>query len=306
MRPKKTQAGTDTPTGPNSALHANDALLAKAAELIRGADALIISAGAGIGVDSGLPDFRGNDGFWRAYPAFEGLKMGFSEVASPSTFETDPYLAWGFYGHRLNLYRATVPHEGFELLRQWAREMRDGCWVFTSNIDGQFEKAGFDPDFIEECHGSIHRVQCLEDCADELWLADTINPQVDMEACRWHGDLPDCPNCGGLARPNVLMFGDYAWNDRVRERQRARRLEWMSELKAARYRPVVLELGAGVAIPTAREFAAHARRQFDEVGARLIRINPRQALVHGPHDVSLRMGALEALRGIQDCLVRRH
>ena len=219
--------------------------------------------------------------FWRAYPAFKGLKMGFSEVASPSTFETDPYLAWGFYGHRLNLYRVTVPHEGFELMRQWAREMRGGCWVFTSNIDGQFERAGFDPDFIEECHGSIHRVQCLEDCADELWLADAIYPQVNMETCRWQGDLPDCPNCGGLARPNVLMFGDYAWNDRVRERQRARRLEWMSELKAARYRPVVLELGAGVAIPTAREFAAYARRQFDEVGARLIRVNPRQADVTG-------------------------
>ena len=73
-----------------------DELLKRAAELIRSADALVISAGAGIGVDSGLPDFRGAEGFWRAYPALQASGMSFYDVASPETFDRDPELAWGF------------------------------------------------------------------------------------------------------------------------------------------------------------------------------------------------------------------
>ena len=70
--------------------------LQRAAEIISGADALVIGAGAGIGVDSGLPDFRGNEGFWQVYPALARAQFNFTEVASPRTFQRDPSLAWGF------------------------------------------------------------------------------------------------------------------------------------------------------------------------------------------------------------------
>jgi NAD-dependent SIR2 family protein deacetylase len=75
--------------------------IARAAELLAQADGLIVTAGAGMGVDSGLPDFRGTDGFWRAYPALRQAGLAFEEVASPLTFVHEPRLAWGFYGHRL-------------------------------------------------------------------------------------------------------------------------------------------------------------------------------------------------------------
>ena len=84
--------------------------------VIQNADAILITAGAGIGVDSGLPDFRGNEGFWKAYPAIKDLGLYFEEVANPQWFETNPALAWAFYGHRFNLYKNTVPHEGFKML----------------------------------------------------------------------------------------------------------------------------------------------------------------------------------------------
>ena len=64
-----------------------------------------------MGVDSGLPDFRGEHGFWKAYPALGRAKISFDSIASPEAFEKNPRLAWGFYGHRLKLYRETVPHE---------------------------------------------------------------------------------------------------------------------------------------------------------------------------------------------------
>jgi len=193
-------------------MHASD--LDRAAALVQQADLLIAAAGAGIGVDSGLPDFRGNEGFWKAYPALAQARMAFSSVASPSTFHEDPTLAWGFYGHRLNLYRATVPHEGFRLLKQWGERIEHGYGVFTSNVDGQFQAAGFDPQRIHECHGSIHHLQCLRPCGADIWSADAYTPQIDNAACRLLNAPPTCPHCGGLARPNILMFGDGDWIER--------------------------------------------------------------------------------------------
>jgi NAD-dependent SIR2 family protein deacetylase len=88
-----------------------------AARLVAEADALLVCAGAGMGVDSGLPDFRGDEGFWKAYPPYARLGLSFFNLADPAHFDADPGLAWDFYGRRLGLYRATVPHAGFGILR---------------------------------------------------------------------------------------------------------------------------------------------------------------------------------------------
>src|ERR1700712_4392664 len=101
--------------------------IASAIALIQSADGILITAGAGMGVDSGLPDFRGDQGFWKAYPRYAELGLNFAELANPRWFQKDPYLAWGFYGHRLHLYRTTVPHAGFALLRAWAEKMAAGA-----------------------------------------------------------------------------------------------------------------------------------------------------------------------------------
>src|ERR1700746_3005889 len=110
----------------------------QAAEALNTADALLITAGAGMGVDSGLPDFRGTHGFWRAYPAIAKLGLSFEEMADPTWFERSPHLAWAFCGHRLNLYRATEPHQGFRQLLDLGVKKSKGYFVFTSNVDGQF------------------------------------------------------------------------------------------------------------------------------------------------------------------------
>ena len=90
-----------------------------AAKAIASAQALIIGAGAGMGVDSGLPDFRGDTGFWEAYPVYGQHNKSFSAMANPTWFKNDPAMAWVFYGHRLELYRDTVPHQGFQILGKW-------------------------------------------------------------------------------------------------------------------------------------------------------------------------------------------
>ncbi len=88
----------------------------EAKKIIKEAEVILITAGAGMGVDSGLPDFRGNEGFWKAYPIVAKLGYSFAQMANPAWFKTEPKLAWAFYGHRLNLYRETTPHNGFKML----------------------------------------------------------------------------------------------------------------------------------------------------------------------------------------------
>lgn len=160
-----------------------------------------------MGVDSGLPDLCGKEGFWQAYPALGREGVDFYRIACPEAFRTHPARAWGFYGHRLKLYRQTEPHVGFHILKRWGDGMPHGYAVFTSNVDGQFQKAGFDQDAIDECHGSLHHLQCLQPCSKEIWEATAVQPEVDEYQCMLLNAAPTCPRCGGLARPNVLIRG---------------------------------------------------------------------------------------------------
>lgn len=269
--------------------------LERAARAIESARALMITAGAGMGVDSGLPDFRGNEGFWRAYPPYKKLGLGFSSLANPKWFVDDPQFAWGFYGHRLELYRKTIPHAGFAILRDFSKRMAHGSFVFTSNVDGQFLRAGFDAGHIAECHGAIDCLQCTKNCGIGIFSADPFHIAVDPETFRAQLPLPACPRCGGLARPNILMFGDWHWDGTRSNAQEASLQAWLAGLPGdARGRLVVIECGAGTAIPTVRHFSEQVAQEF---GGLLVRINVRESDVPSGH-VGLPLGAKEALTEI--------
>ena len=259
------------------------ATIRAAAQAIAEADALLIGAGAGMGVDSGLPDFRGPEGFWRAYPALKG-RIRFEDMANPIWFDEDPALAWAFYGHRLHLYRDTIPHDGFALIRQLAGDRP--IFVFTSNVDGQFQKAGFADEQIYEIHGSIHHIQ-RTDGEGPIWPADGVSVDIDASRFRARDPLPRTPD-DQPARPNVLMFGDYGWISARSNAQAGRYREFLSRVSGKRL--VAIELGAGTALPSVR--LECARR-----ATTLVRINPRES--QGPAGtLSLAMGAREALERI--------
>jgi len=263
--------------------------LLQAAEWIAQADGLLITAGAGMGIDSGLPDFRGPGGFWAVYPALGKARIAFESIASPAAFENDPRLAWGFYGHRLDLYRRTVPHAGFAMLLAMAHEKPHGAWAFTSNVDGHFQKAGFPAERVCEIHGSIHHLQCLAGCNEDIWPADDFQPRVDSENSRLLGELPHCPRCGGLARPNILMFGDWGWHERRTALQQKGLQHWLSSIK----RLVCIEIGAGTHIPSVRHFS-------ENCGGRLIRINPHEAQT--THGLAIALGGLDGISRISRVL----
>jgi NAD-dependent SIR2 family protein deacetylase len=263
-----------------------------AARVVEQADALLIAAGAGMGVDSGLPDFRGNAGFWRAYPPFQRQGLSFMDLAQPGWFRQDPELAWGFYGHRLHLYRDTAPHAGFAILHRWAAAKPEGAWIFTSNVDGQFQQAGFDGDRIYECHGSIHHLQCSRPCGQAIWSAAGTQVDVDPDTFRAGPPLPHCSPCGAVARPNILMFGDDQWLGTRTDEQEQALSDWLQGLRGARL--AIIECGAGTAIPTVRATMEHLAVHYHGT---LIRINPREP-EGPPGTLSFAAGACETLQRI--------
>jgi NAD-dependent SIR2 family protein deacetylase len=270
-------------------------MIAEAARIVREAEAFVITAGAGMGVDSGLPDFRGDHGFWQAYPPYARLGLSFADCANPEHFTRDPAFGWGFYGHRTNLYRSAVPHEGFHIIKRWIERNSADYFVVTSNVDGQFQKAGYAEDHTLEVHGSIHWLQCRTPCGSSIWSNDEVIP-VD-EATMRARHIPRCPACGEVSRPNILMFGDWSWlPDRTRIQEQ--RFDSFLVHNADR-RIAVIEMGAGSAVPTIRATSERIGLNLDN--ATVIRINPREPDIKAPH-ISMPCGALEGLQKIDTLL----
>jgi NAD-dependent SIR2 family protein deacetylase len=180
-----------------------------------------------------------------------------------------------------------VPHAGFAILRRIGEGLPQGAFVFTSNVDGQFQKAGFAAERIVECHGSIHHLQCLDACHQGIWPADDYQPQVDEEECLLRSDFPRCPRCRAIARPNILMFGDWGWLAQRTDDQESRLHIWLRQVD----RLLVIEIGAGTNIPTVRMLGEQSR-------GRLIRINPSEPQLPPGKGVALAAGGLAGLRAI--------
>jgi len=263
----------------------------KAKQCLQSADAVLITAGAGMGVDSGLPDFRGNEGFWNAYPPIAQRGISFVEMANPYWFEREPRLAWAFYGHRLALYKKTQPHRGFKELLEYAQSRTAGFFVFTSNVDGQFQKTGFPEEKICECHGTIHHLQCTIPCSRNIWEDTNLNIELNDDTFTAIGDLPLCRDCHALARPNILMFGDWNWISARTANQEQNLEKWISTLQQHKLQLAIIEIGAGTAVATVRLTSEDIARKTN---ATLIRINPRDFWTPHGH-ISIPLGAREGI-----------
>jgi NAD-dependent SIR2 family protein deacetylase len=174
--------------------------------------------------------------------------------------------------------------------------MPAGTFVVTSNVDGHFFSAGFPQDRVVEQHGAIYRYQCTAPCTDALWLDDPPDLQIDLNTLQASGRLPHCPECGALARPNVLMFNDDSWIPTLTREQKERYADWLAGLLGKSV--VIIECGAGSTLPAIRLAAERCAERF---GAPLIRINT--AVTEGDElAIALHLPALQALNMIQQAL----
>jgi NAD-dependent SIR2 family protein deacetylase len=265
----------------------------QAANLVRRADTVVVTASAGMSADSGLLDILRDQGLWKTYPPYERLGLRIIDVANTAHFTRSPEFAWGFFGMRLGLARATRPHPGYDVLRRWSDRLAKAVAVLTVNVDGQFLKAGFGREAVTELYGSIHYLQCLTPCCDAVWENREEVPvdPITMLASRW----PICPACGVVARPNVRMFGDGAWLSSRADLQRQRLEAFLDE--RAGPGTVLLMLGGSDAVQPVQHLAKELRLR----GATMVCINPLGPRFPPPH-ASITSRAMEGLRAIDAAL----
>lgn len=213
-----------------------------------------------------------------------------------------------------NSYVGNEPAIGYKTIQSWCKSKKFGGFAETSNIDGHWEASGFDPSRVYEIHGTLRYMQCqrTKSCPhySEIWESprDVIfNMQIDEETDKVVGEMPSCPGCGDVARPAVLMFGDFHFLDTRTDKQAENLSEWLGMLQDEDAKLVVIEIGAGVAVPSIRIESNNIAEQF---GCPLIRINPEHPLsgaIHGESDltspfIGIPLGGEDAIKAIDDIL----
>jgi hypothetical protein len=128
-------------------------------------------------------------------------------------------------------------------------------------------------------------LQCIEPCCNKVWSAKGVNIEIDENFCAKE-PLPRCRFCQKIARPNILMFGDWSWVDR---RAKIQQEYFESFLNKAYKNLAIIEFGAGLGVPTVRIMGERIANDFR---ATLIRVNPREP---EGGDIELKMGAEEAI-----------
>ncbi|TXG99991.1 MAG: hypothetical protein E6R08_00730 [Nevskiaceae bacterium] len=248
-----------------SQITADQQAIELASVAVASATGLLITAGAGMSCDSGLPDYRGPGGIYRKCPQ---TGVEYTLLSERGMFFTDPSLAWGHHASALRRYDNAHPHDGYRALLQIAHRLPQGYRVFTSNVDGLFQRAGFDRDLIVECHGSLRTLQCLDASCDTRGSTYDWPFVIDPETLRCVSPLPRC-SCGHLLRPNVCLFNDGPnWRGQPYHRQESEVRHWLRSVS----RLVVIEIGSGGGVPTVRTFGTGCAR---DAGAAFIRVNLR-------------------------------
>ena len=160
------------------------------ADRLRNATSVTVLTGAGVSAASGIPTFRGSGGLWRNFSA--------TDLATPDAFARDPDTVWEWYAWRREQVALCSPNPAHEVLARWTQT--HGRWrVVTQNVDDLHVRAGT-LDLVR-LHGSIFDLRCWDNCAaaPRSWRDDRV-PFPEMP--------PRCPQCGGLARPGVVWFGE--------------------------------------------------------------------------------------------------
>ncbi|UPT76666.1 NAD-dependent deacetylase [Sulfurovum sp. XGS-02] len=260
---------------------------------LQASDAILVCAGAGMSVDSGLPTYRDEEGFWNDYPPYRELRKDYQTMASPYGFTSDPNFAWGFFGHQYELYKNIQPHIGYYLLLYFLHSKRN-YFVVTTNVDGHFIKSGYTKSRLHEAHGSILELQCTLPCQRSSWDVDkNMSIKIDTLSMTAQDPLPHCPNCHSVARPNIFMFGDtdesYIWEERQKSADSFMRWKQNNLDKKV----VILEIGVG-----AEGLKKHVQKYAREFkNATLIRINPEVDNIYKV-DFHINKGVLNALKNL--------
>ena len=217
-----------------------------------------VVTGAGVSAASGVPTFRGDGGLWRNFRA--------EDLATPAAFRRSPELVWEWYDWRRTIIAACHPNAAHEVLAKWSA--RPGFSLVTQNVDGLHERAGTRR--VTRFHGTIWQLRCATGCTHATW-EDRTTPLSELP--------PRCPGCGGLARPNVVWFGEGIDADVIRAADAAADCD------------VFLSIGTSAVVYPAAGLLHAAKRR----GATTVEINPAATDASGIVDIAIAAPAEIAL-----------
>jgi NAD-dependent deacetylase len=180
---QKRRVASPPPTDPQTRAEA----LSVAARALRSAEHVCVLTGAGVSAESGIPTFReAQTGIWAQFSP--------QELATPGAFADHPKRVWQWYAARRAMVRAAQPNPAHAALVTLASRVAH-CTIVTQNVDDLHERAGSRD--VVRLHGSLMHVRCSAGCPGSVPAAD------DQSA-----DIPACPTCGALMRPDVVWFGE--------------------------------------------------------------------------------------------------
>jgi NAD-dependent deacetylase len=148
---------------------------------------VLVLTGAGVSAESGIPTFRGKDGYWR--------KVDPTKLATPEAFEKNPQLIWDWYRERRQRIRNAQPNAAHEAIAKLAQH-GDEFLLVTQNVDDLHARAGVSPEKMVQIHGNIFVTRCSR--------CDFSVLERDEE----QQEIPRCANCDALMRPGVVWFGE--------------------------------------------------------------------------------------------------
>jgi NAD-dependent deacetylase len=164
---------------------------------------IVVLTGAGISAESGIPTFRGKDGYWvvgsRNYLP--------QEMATHDMFERAPEEVWRWYLHRFGVCKDAQPNAGHGALVALERAIGDRFTLVTQNIDGLHRRAGSKRVFC--IHGDAAWVRCDAECGLGIVDLPPIVPRGDGPITPAERTALTCPRCGEWLRPHVLWFDEY-------------------------------------------------------------------------------------------------
>jgi len=185
---------------------ANRAAIEDAAVLIRNAERAVVLTGAGMSTPSGIPDFRSEGtGLWaRDEPM---------EVASLTTFRTAPERFFHWFQSLAGQIFNAQPNAAHLALAELERSGHLRT-IVTQNIDALHQKGG--SEHVIETHGTLRTMTCAN-CFGQFESAPFLQPYVET------GKIPQCSNCNGILKPDVILFGEQLPQSAWYEAQRAAR-----------------------------------------------------------------------------------
>ena len=156
-------------------------------ELINNSNHIVFFGGAGVSTESGIPDFRSETGLYNLKSKYN---KSYEEMLSHHYYENNTSTFYKFYKEFM-INKNASPNDAHKYLANL--EKKKDLWIITQNIDGLHQLAGSKN--VIELHGSIHRNFC-EKCAKLYNLEEFLSL----------GDIPICPKCGGIVKPDVVLY----------------------------------------------------------------------------------------------------